>query len=277
MEVLVKPEIFISSRKEEAVRLLVELLNISAKTTIFWNNNFYHSLYGNDDSIFMDKNFINLISYIQRNFEPVEMLEIPAKQAPISEILDEFLNSSFLKMVHTLIHDKKKELLICGNEDLVFSCSCCKVVLKAFSFITLEDILDKNIENICEEFWPKTKEEFHSNFLILIDLFFRYNKKVSIYKVSDIRFSNDFISSFIDLPRLYRYACITDIITRLSMSRDKASRSTSLKDEPIMGRKKNEYLRRFRVSKNSLWIHYSMSNHKIFRFEALNLQHDKGL
>lgn len=141
------------------------------------------------------------------------------------------------------------------------------------NYTNIKDYIDTNFEMIVNTLWTELNSNFEINFRLLLKIF-AINKDFSFN--CDYKVSEQFKEQLTNIPIKIRNKSIEQIVKRLSCSRDQASMSTSLNDEPIRGTSHNVNIRRFYITKNLGRIHYEQKESCIY-FKELNTQHDRGL
>ena len=275
MEVLINPEIFLHDLKKEALTLLDNILIKYPNCSVAWSDEFYSILYGDINSIFNDRNFSSLLSRIFTRFISNCELENPCNIMPNLLIQNDVITNKLLCIIHSYIHKKYKNLTYIDSTPNIYKCSCECVnnKINCHALFSIDDFYKLNKDLIIKELWPENKDNFYARFADFLNIFGNTYK----YNLKEIFYSNEFIKNFINLPIILRENCLEKISLRLQLTQQEAGQNRSLKDEPIEGRKKNSPRWRFRVSKNSCWIHYTKKKDGSIKFEEINIVHDEGL
>ncbi len=154
-------------------------------------------------------------------------------------------------------------LQVCKNEE----------IRTIKNYTNIKDYINTNFEMIVNTLWSELNSNFEINFRLLLKIF-AINKDFSFN--CDYKVSEQFKEQLTNIPINIRNKSIEQIVKRLSCSRDQASMSTSLNDEPIRGTSHNVNIRRFYITKSLGRIHYEQKESCIY-FKELNTQHDRGL
>lgn len=162
--------------------------------------------------------------------------------------------------------------------ELSFYCNCHSYKLTGNIINTETELISKNINEIVQEYWPTSVDNFDEKFRILLKIFAKLEYNLDFeYIDENIDFEPSFIKDFIKIYPSKRLICIKQITKKVILPEREAIKDTSLQDEAI--KKTHGVIRRFRLEGPDR-VHYSYignNKHKfLFREITIN-NHEKGL
>ena len=282
MEVLKHPELLYNY---EMFNDLSRIVDILPNIKFILADELLANLYQEENSLIYNPQYSNVFyKFISQNTNTCKIADTTCSCDLKIEFQNNDLYEIFLKLIHQIIIENRsiknfyRMCLEKNCSELSFYCNCHSHKLTGNIINTETELISKNINEIIQEYWPISMDDFNEKFYILLKIFAKLEYNCDFeYMDEDIVFESSFIKDFIKMYPSKRLICIKQITKKVILPEREAIKDTSLQDEAI--KKTHGTIRRFRLEGPDR-VHYSYigNNKHKFLFKEITINnHEKGL